>query len=104
MVAQRIRSALRERDIIARFGGDEFCVVASLDSNADPRALAARMLEHMKELISFSGRKIVMTTSVGISLFPQDGGNADELLKHADLALYQSKAAGATWCISSTRT
>lgn len=94
VVAQRIRSALRERDIIARFGGDEFCVVASLDSNADPRALAARMLEHMKEPIGLAGRKIVMTTSVGISLFPQDGNSADELLKHADLALYQSKGSG----------
>lgn len=94
MVAQRIRLALRERDIIARFGGDEFCVVASLDSNADPRALANRMLEQMKEPISLAGRKIVMTTSVGISLFPQDGSNADELLKHADLALYQSKGSG----------
>ncbi len=94
VVAQRIRAALRERDIIARFGGDEFCVVASLDSNADPRGLAARMLEQMKEPISLAGRKIVMTTSVGISLFPQDGSSADELLKHADLALYQSKGSG----------
>lgn len=94
VVAQRIRGALRERDIIARFGGDEFCVVASLDSSADPRALAARMLEQMKEPISLAGRSIVMTSSVGISLFPQDGSSADELLKHADLALYQSKGSG----------
>ncbi|MGG2396722.1 putative bifunctional diguanylate cyclase/phosphodiesterase [Pseudomonas sp. SH1-B] len=94
VVAQRIRLALRERDIIARFGGDEFCVVASLDSNADPRALANRMLEQMKEPICLNGRKIVMTNSIGISLFPQDGNSADELLKHADLALYQSKGSG----------
>lgn len=94
VVAQRIRGALRERDIIARFGGDEFCVVASLDSSADPRALAARMLEQMKEPISLAGRRIVMTSSVGISLFPQDGSSAEELLKHADLALYQSKGSG----------
>ena len=94
VVAQRIRTALRERDIIARFGGDEFCVVASLDSSAAPRALAARMLEQMKEPISLAGRKIVMTTSVGISLFPQDGSSVEELLKHADLALYQSKGSG----------
>ena len=93
-VAQRIRNALRERDIIARFGGDEFCVVASLDSSADPRALAARMLEQMKEPINLAERRIVMTTSIGISLFPQDGSSADELLKHADLALYQSKGSG----------
>ncbi|WP_457789747.1 putative bifunctional diguanylate cyclase/phosphodiesterase [Pseudomonas sp. PL-6] len=94
VVAQRIRGALRERDLIARFGGDEFCVVASLDSNAAPRALAQRLLEQMKEPIELAGRKIVMTTSIGISLFPRDGGGADELLKHADLALYQSKGSG----------
>jgi diguanylate cyclase (GGDEF)-like protein len=94
VVAQRIRTALRERDLIARFGGDEFCVVASLDSNLAPRVLAQRLLEQMKEPIELAGRKIVMTTSIGISLFPRDGGNADELLKHADLALYQSKGSG----------
>jgi diguanylate cyclase len=69
-------------------------VVASLDSNAAPRALAQRLLEQMKEPIELAGRKIVMTTSIGISLFPRDGGGADELLKHADLALYQSKGSG----------
>ncbi|VXC57638.1 conserved membrane hypothetical protein [Pseudomonas sp. 8Z] len=94
VVAQRIRSALRERDIVARFGGDEFCVVASLDSHTAPRLLALRLLEQMKEPIMLAGRKMVMTTSIGISLFPQDGSSADELLKHADLALYQSKGSG----------
>ncbi|WP_322980831.1 putative bifunctional diguanylate cyclase/phosphodiesterase [Pseudomonas sp. C11] len=94
VVAQRIRSTLRERDIVARFGGDEFCVVASLDSNTAPRVLALRLLEQMKEPIVLAERKMVMTTSIGISLFPQDGNSADELLKHADLALYQSKGSG----------
>lgn len=94
VIAQRIRDALRERDLIARFGGDEFCVVASLDSNAAPRALAQRLLEQMKEPIELAGRRIVMTTSIGISLFPHDADSADELLKHADLALYQSKGSG----------
>lgn len=94
VIAQRIRTALRERDLIARFGGDEFCVVASLDSSAAPRMLAQRILGQMKEPIDLAGRKIVMTTSIGISLFPHDGSSADELLKHADLALYQSKGSG----------
>lgn len=94
VVAHRIRNTLRERDIVARFGGDEFCVVASLDSNTAPRVLALRLLEQMKEPIVLAGRKMVMTTSIGISLFPQDGNSADELLKHADLALYQSKGSG----------
>lgn len=94
VVAQRIRGALRERDIVARFGGDEFCVVASLDSSTAPRVLALRLLEQMKEPIFLAGRKLVMTTSIGISLFPQDGNTTDELLKHADLALYQSKGSG----------
>lgn len=94
VVALRIRGALRGRDLVARFGGDEFCVVASLDSPSNPQILAQRLLEQMKEPISLAGRMVTMTTSIGISLYPQDGTSSEELLKHADLALYQSKGSG----------
>jgi diguanylate cyclase (GGDEF)-like protein len=61
--------------------------------------MAQRIMQKMKEPIELAGRRMVMTTSIGISLFPDDGTTCEELLKHADLALYQSKGAGATACI-----
>ncbi|MDT4842557.1 putative signaling protein [compost metagenome] len=94
MIAERIRGALRDNDVVARFGGDEFCVVASLRNNDEARHLAQRVMLRMKEPIALSGRCMVMTASIGISLFPEDGETCDELLKHADLALYQSKGSG----------
>jgi diguanylate cyclase (GGDEF)-like protein len=94
IVAQRIRSSLRERDIVSRLGGDEFCVVTSIDNEATLQPLAERLLEKMKEPIVIAERRIVMTTSIGISRFPQDGNTTEELIKHADLALYQAKANG----------
>ncbi|UTW08702.1 putative bifunctional diguanylate cyclase/phosphodiesterase [Pseudomonas benzenivorans] len=92
--AERIRGVLRGNDVIARFGGDEFCVVASLIDNEEARYLAQRVMQRIKEPVVLAGRSMVMTTSIGISLFPKDGENCEELLKHADLALYQSKGSG----------
>jgi len=94
VVAERIRGALRDHDVIARFGGDEFCVLASLRTCDEARPLAQRMMQCLKEPFSLSGRCMVMTISIGISLFPEDGQTCDELLKHADLALYQAKGSG----------
>ncbi|GGM00322.1 putative bifunctional diguanylate cyclase/phosphodiesterase [Pseudomonas asuensis] len=94
VVAQRLKSALRERDLIARLGGDEFCILANLEENYEAELLGRRMLLKMKEPIILAGRKMVITTSIGASLFPQDAATTEELMKHADLALYKSKANG----------
>ncbi|MEE9100175.1 MULTISPECIES: bifunctional diguanylate cyclase/phosphodiesterase [Pseudomonas] len=94
IVSGRIRSALRGSDLLARFGGDEFCILADLGEDHEARILAQRLMQRMKEPITTAGRNLVMTLSVGISLFPNDGEQAEELLKHADLALYQSKGNG----------
>ncbi|MDH1264396.1 bifunctional diguanylate cyclase/phosphodiesterase [Pseudomonas sp. GD03944] len=94
VIAERLRGALRENDVIARFGGDEFCLLASLHSKEEARQLAQRMMLHLKDPISLAGRCMVMTASIGISLFPDDGTTSEELLKHADMALYQSKGSG----------
>ncbi|MCE6984244.1 diguanylate cyclase, partial [Pseudomonas frederiksbergensis] len=56
--------------------------------------LAQRIMQKMKEPIDLAGRRMVMTTSIGISVFPDDGRTCEELLKNADLALYQSKGCG----------
>lgn len=93
-IADRIRSATRGDDVVSRFGGDEFCVLISLHNYEEAEQLASRIMLKMKEPIALAGRHMVMTTSIGISIFPQDGQTCDELLKHADLALYQSKGNG----------
>ena len=93
-VAERIAAMLRDEDLIARLGGDEFCILAGLHRPEEARVLAQRVMQALKEPIELAGRKMVMTTSIGISLFPEDGESCEELLKHADLALYQSKGSG----------
>ncbi|WP_085683269.1 MULTISPECIES: bifunctional diguanylate cyclase/phosphodiesterase [unclassified Pseudomonas] len=95
VIAQHIKGSVRSHeDVVARFGGDEFCILIGLRDREEARNLAQRIMLKMKEPIELAGRRMVMTTSIGISLFPEDGTTCDELLKHADLALYQSKGAG----------
>jgi diguanylate cyclase (GGDEF)-like protein len=94
VIAERIRSATRTSDVVARFGGDEFCILISLQNPDEALHLAHRVMQKMKDPIALSGRRMVMTTSIGISVYPEDGETSEELLKHADLALYQSKGHG----------
>ncbi len=81
-------------DVVARFGGDEFCILINIHHRDEARHMAQRIMQKMKEPIELAGRRMVMTTSIGISLFPDDGQTCEELLKTADLALYQSKDTG----------
>ncbi|MEJ6817013.1 putative bifunctional diguanylate cyclase/phosphodiesterase [Pseudomonas sp. LF-5] len=95
VIAQHIKGSVRSHeDVVARFGGDEFCILIGLRDREEARNMAQRIMLKMKEPIELAGRRMVMTTSIGISLFPEDGTTCEELLKHADLALYQSKGAG----------
>jgi diguanylate cyclase (GGDEF)-like protein len=95
VLAQHIKGSVRSHeDVVARFGGDEFCLLISLHDREEARHMAQRIMLKMKEPIELAGRRMVMTTSIGISLFPEDGTTCEELLKHADLALYQSKGGG----------
>ncbi|HWD31504.1 putative bifunctional diguanylate cyclase/phosphodiesterase [Pseudomonas caricapapayae] len=94
VIAGYIKAATRSQDVVARFGGDEFCILIALHSREEARHLAQRIMQKMKEPIDLAGRRMVMTTSIGISIFPDDGRSCEELLKNADLALYQSKGCG----------
>ncbi len=95
VLAGHIKGSVRSHaDVVARFGGDEFCILISIHHRDEARHLAQRILQKMKEPVELAGRRMVMTTSIGISLFPDDGQTCEELLKTADMALYQSKDAG----------
>ena len=95
VIAARIKHATRSHDdVVARFGGDEFCILINLSHHDEAQSMGHRIMLKLKEPIELSGRQMVMTTSIGISVFPQDGITSAELLKHADLALYQSKGNG----------
>ncbi|NUU37528.1 bifunctional diguanylate cyclase/phosphodiesterase [Pseudomonas sp. C2B4] len=95
VLASHIKGSVRSHDdVVARFGGDEFCMLINLNDREEARQMAQRIMLKMKEPIELAGRRMVMTTSIGISLFPEDGKTCDELLKNADLALYQSKGSG----------
>ena len=95
VLASHIKGSVRSHaDGVARFGGDEFCILISIHHRDEARHLAQRIMQKMKEPVELAGRRMVMTTSIGISLFPDDGMTCEELLKTADLALYQSKDAG----------
>ena len=95
-MAVRLRSTLRDTDVLARFGGDEFAIIQPSDTN--PRigavALAVRLLEVVSKPLDLNGNKVNVATSIGIALAPDDGVEPDELLKKADLALYRTKSEG----------
>ncbi|MNZ50873.1 Phytochrome-like protein cph2 [compost metagenome] len=95
VIAGHIKASTRSHeDVVARFGGDEFCILINLHDREEARHMAQRIMQKMKDPIELAGRHMVMTTSIGISLFPEDGKTCEELLKNADLALYQSKGNG----------
>jgi diguanylate cyclase (GGDEF)-like protein len=95
-IALRLRTATREVDCVARFGGDEFAVLqaAALNQKDGVIALSERILTAVTEPYELDGHKVVLETSIGIALAPQNGDDADELIKRADLALYRAKAEG----------
>ncbi len=94
-VASRIRENIRDTDIAARTGGDEFIVVQTKCLQpSDAAQLARRLVDRLSEPYDLDGQRVSIGASVGIALQPQDGTQVDVLLKYADLALYRAKALG----------
>jgi diguanylate cyclase (GGDEF)-like protein len=93
-VARRLNQALRSEDLLARIGGDEFAVV--LDGAGAERAsqVAERLRIRLRKPFVIAGRDVDIAASIGISVFPDDGDNAVEMLQHADLAMYDAKLTG----------
>ena len=94
-VSQRLLASCRETDIVARIGGDEFAVLqTSLGSPQDAAALAERIVKTMSVPLRVHGQEIILGASVGIAVAPDDGRDAETLMKNADLAAYRAKADG----------
>ncbi|HEY2399124.1 MAG TPA: EAL domain-containing protein, partial [Steroidobacteraceae bacterium] len=94
-VAQRIRSTVRVEDVVVRMGGDEFIVVLkSVRSSEQVNETAGRINEALSAPVPVDGRPLVTTVSIGVSLYPRDGANLGELLRHSDTAMYQAKDRG----------
>ncbi|MDR3495939.1 MAG: EAL domain-containing protein, partial [Ancalomicrobiaceae bacterium] len=94
-VAKRLRKILGDGDHIARLGGDEFALL--LDDNPRPEyaaSLAERLVDQLSQPFDVDGHHVVIGASVGISIGPADGTEADQLIKNADLALYRAKKEG----------
>jgi len=94
-VTDRLLSCTREVDTVARTGGDEFVVLqANVGRPEDVTPMAERILDAMTTPCDINGNPVVIGASIGIALAPSDGASAEELLGHADLALYRSKSNG----------
>ncbi|HRP97012.1 MAG TPA: EAL domain-containing protein [Rhodocyclaceae bacterium] len=94
-IARRLRECLREDDTVARMGGDEFLVVLSELGAPDAAAHTAnRVIASLRQPVRIDERELVVTTSIGISIYPEDGENAETLIKNADVAMYRAKDEG----------
>jgi diguanylate cyclase (GGDEF)-like protein/PAS domain S-box-containing protein len=93
-VARRLAQHVRAGDIVSRLGGDEFVVVLPDCDGDSAAAIAARLLEALAQPVEIEAIALPVSASIGISLFPRDGDSMEALLKHADAAMYQAKAAG----------
>lgn len=95
VVAERLKSCVRSDDIIARLGGDEFCIVLrKVHQKSDGQTTANNILEKLRRSVSLQSNDFVVSASIGIVTAPEDGRSSGELLKNADMAMYQAKAMG----------
>ncbi|MDB6084333.1 MAG: hypothetical protein JWN43_2214 [Gammaproteobacteria bacterium] len=94
-IAKRLVGSVRGSDTVSRQGGDEFVVLLpDLQQPEDAAVMAARILRDVAEAHSVDQHELYVTTSIGVSVFPDDGADAETLIKNADTAMYQAKENG----------
>ncbi|MDE2417721.1 MAG: EAL domain-containing protein [Burkholderiales bacterium] len=94
-VAMRLLTAVRVSDVVCRQGGDEFLIgLTDMDSSEDISQVANNVLQQMQMPFSLRDTEIRASCSIGIAVYPKDGATFEELLRHADLAMYQAKESG----------
>ncbi|KAF0201817.1 MAG: diguanylate cyclase/phosphodiesterase with PAS/PAC [Gallionellaceae bacterium] len=95
MVAQRLKTCLRHSDTLARQGGDEFiALLGDLSSETEATFAAEKMIEALSKEFAVGVYQLSVTTSIGVCVYPDDGGTAVQLLRNADMAMYRAKDAG----------
>jgi len=93
--AERLKTAVRPQDTVGRLGGDEFVIILDdLGDESEAVSIADNILNKFRHAFSFEQRKFVLTASIGISVYPNDGMEPAELLRQADTAMYKSKEEG----------
>jgi diguanylate cyclase (GGDEF)-like protein len=99
-VSNRLQTQFRQSDIIARLGGDEFVVlITGLENEYDVAFITNNLIKAIsKPFADLDGHEVQVSPSIGVALFPRDGHDLDTLVRHADLAMYQSKQAGRGCC------
>ncbi len=94
-LAQRMKGALRDGDTLARIGGDEFvAVLVDLEQPQDCEAVLERLLQAAADPVTVDGHVLKVSASIGVTQFPQDAADADQLMRHADQAMYIAKLGG----------
>jgi len=95
IVTSRLNNTIRKDDSIARLGGDEFTIMMEgLQQGQNASLLATKILEALEQPITFEGHTLYVSSSIGISIYPDDGSSTDNLLKYADAAMYRAKSEG----------
>ena len=95
IVSTRLQAVMLQRDTVARLGGDEFVVLLEdISDPGDTRRIAERIIQQLSQPVELCGKSLVVTASVGISLYPGDAQDPESLLQHADVAMYRAKALG----------
>ena len=94
LVAHRLSTRLRPNDFLARFGGDEFVILCAPAGTEAGESLIERIQEAFQSPYVIKGQTLNVTASVGLAVAPDNGSTADELMRHADIALYEAKSQG----------
>ena len=94
-VSQKLKTAIREADTLARLGGDEFTIILEgLSQTGDASRFAAKIIRMLSSVIKVGSHELYVSSSIGISIYPDDGSYAKALLKYADAAMYKAKEEG----------
>jgi len=95
VVSKRLKESLRESDTLSRFGGDEFTIlIENYCSLSEINAITQKLIQQFKSPFIISGNQIYISISMGISIYPNDGDDAEALLRNADSAMYRAKKQG----------
>lgn len=94
-ISVRLKACVRRTDTVARMGGDEFAIVLdSIENPSIPRSVADKLLAALSTEYAINDLKVHVSASIGLAIYPEDGLSADEMLRHADSAMYEAKRSG----------